>query len=165
MRGDTLAGMSFWALLFWFSAAGLFYIYAGYPLLIGLLARVRARPVRKAPNRESISIILSAYQEGPRVAGKVREVLAADGADRIVQILVGFDGGAEPAEVETLRELDARVEVLSFPARRGKPSVLNDLIPRAKGTLLVLMDVRQRLDARALTALAANFSSERCPTP
>lgn len=150
--------MSVAAILFWVSALGFLYTYAGYPLLIGLLARVFPRPVRKAPNELTISVVMSVYNDAPRLAEKLRNILSCEGAERIREILVGSDGSTDDPAGAAAEVADPRVKLTVFPERRGKPSVLNDLIPRAAGDVLVMMDVRQRLDPHALPALLDNFS-------
>ncbi|HMO52596.1 MAG TPA: glycosyltransferase family 2 protein [Kiritimatiellia bacterium] len=150
--------MSALPILFWFCVAGVFYIYAGYPLLVGLCARLVPKPVQKAPNTFSATIIISIHNEAPRLAAKLRNILAGNGSDRIVQLLIGSDGCTDHPEI-ALRELnDPRIHLVACPERRGKPSMLNDLIPQATGDILIMMDVRQRLDEQALTALLDNFS-------
>ena len=145
-------------ILFWFSAAGVFYIYFGYPACIGLLARLFPKPVKKGPNNLTATVMISIYNDAPRLAAKIHKLLSIKDADRIVQILIGSDGISDQPE-EAIRELhDPRIQVISFPERRGKPSVLNDLIPRATGDTLIMMDVRQRLDEQVIPALLDNFS-------
>ena len=153
-----LPHMTLPAILFWFCLLGVGYIYAGYPLLIGLLARLRPRPVAKADNSLTISVIISIYNEAPRLAPKIRSLLNDPQAHRINEILIGNDAGHDDPQAALHDLHDPRIRLISFPERRGKPSVLNDLIPLATGDLLIMMDVRQRLDPQALTHLLANFS-------
>ena len=137
--------MSVPATLFWLCIAGVFYIYIGYPLLIGLLAHWFPRPVLKSPNTLTATVIIAGYNEAPRLAGKIENILSVHGADRIQQILIGSDGSTDQPEAALASIQDSRVKLVTFPERRGKPSVLNDLIPQATADILILMDVRQRL--------------------
>jgi cellulose synthase/poly-beta-1,6-N-acetylglucosamine synthase-like glycosyltransferase len=50
------------------------------------------------------------------------------------------------------------VRVIEFTARRGKPTVLNALLPEAAGEIVVFGDARQRYDRNALRALVAPFA-------
>jgi len=150
--------MSLLAILFWFCVTGLFYIYAGYPMLIGFLARYFPKPVRRSTNQLSASIVISAYNEAPRLAAKLQNVLSLEGSDRIAQILIGSDGSSDHPEL-VIRDInDARIQLVPFSTRRGKPSILNDLVPMVTSDIIIMMDVRQRLDNQALIALLNNFS-------
>jgi cellulose synthase/poly-beta-1,6-N-acetylglucosamine synthase-like glycosyltransferase len=53
---------------------------------------------------------------------------------------------------------DARVRVIEFPARRGKPSVLNDLVPQCRADLVLFTDARQAVHPQALGRLLAAFA-------
>jgi poly-beta-1,6-N-acetyl-D-glucosamine synthase len=53
------------------------------------------------------------------------------------------------------------VRVLPFGTRRGKAAVLNDVVPSARGEIVVLADARQRFDDGTLRALVADFGDPR----
>lgn len=148
--------------LFWFALFALFYIYLGYPLLIALLARRRhdGDIAALAPNGDtqslSITIMISSYREPVALEKKLRNILSVKDSQQIQQILIGLDG---TAHADDLPRIDPRISYVPFPERRGKPSVLNDLLPMATGDILVMMDVRQRLDDGALPALLRNFAN------
>jgi len=150
--------MSLLAILFWLCISGVIYIYAGYPIMIGFFARFFSKPVRKSSNTFSASIVISIYNEAPRLAAKLKNILSSEGSSRIVQILIGSDGSNDEPE-RIIREVDdPRIQLIPYSTRRGKPSILNDLIPKATGDIVIMMDVRQRLDHHALTSLLDNFS-------
>jgi cellulose synthase/poly-beta-1,6-N-acetylglucosamine synthase-like glycosyltransferase len=50
------------------------------------------------------------------------------------------------------------VTVVAFEERRGKPSVLNAVIPKLHGEIVVLADARQMFERSALAALTENFA-------
>jgi cellulose synthase/poly-beta-1,6-N-acetylglucosamine synthase-like glycosyltransferase len=117
--------------------------YAGYPAFLWLLTRlVPARASRRGTPSPwpRVSIVVAAYNEESVIAERIRNLLAlAYPADR-VEIVVGSDGSSDRTN-EIVRTFEgARVRLVAFPVRRGKTSVLNDLIPRARGEVVVLTD-------------------------
>lgn len=74
--------------------AGLTYIYAGYPLLIWVCSKVRARPVRKnsAATGMGCSVVIAAYHEGPVLSRKVESILESLARGSIREIVIGLDG-------------------------------------------------------------------------
>ncbi len=144
--------------LFWLSLAGLFYIYAGYPLLVVLRARLFPRPVKKAPYRSSISVLISVFGEVSPLETKLKSLLEADGAELVREILVGGDGPQEGLRDIADRIGDSRIRVVEFSERRGKPSVLNDLMRECAGEVVLLTDARQPVSRGALMALLENFA-------
>ncbi len=144
--------------IFWFSLLGILYAYAGYPALIALLARLRPGRVGKGPADIGFSVLIAAHNEAARLPGKVRGLLAARGSGRLVEVLIGSDGSADDPAKALAGLGDDRVRVVTFPAQRGKPSVLNDLMQQARGDIVIMMDARQEVDPGVFEALLPNFA-------
>ncbi len=153
--------MSLVVLIFWLSLALLAYIYAGYPLLVWLLGRVRPLDLRREPFTGRISVVIAGYNEGGRLARKLESLLASDCASQIEEVLIGSDGSDDNTAEVIAAYGDPRVRLEAFAERRGKPAVLNDLVPQCQTELVMLMDARQALDPSALSRLAACFADER----
>lgn len=150
--------MSLCAVTFWFSAAMLGYIYLGYPMLVGLLARVRAKPRMRDDGQRKVSVVLAAFNEQRRLPEKIASLLASDGADRIEEIIVGSDGSTDGTAEAVRAAGDPRVRVIEFPERRGKPSILNDLVPQCRADIVLFTDARQEIHPQALGRLLSAFA-------
>jgi cellulose synthase/poly-beta-1,6-N-acetylglucosamine synthase-like glycosyltransferase len=155
MRHDRRRGAR---LTFGLSSATLAYIYIGYPLAIGLVARRRARPVRRAPILPTVSLVVAAHDEARRLARKLDDCLALDYPRERLEIVVASDGSTDGTVAVAGRYAGAGVRVLAFAPRRGKPSVLNRAIAACQGEIVVLSDVRQTWSRGALRALVENFA-------
>jgi poly-beta-1,6-N-acetyl-D-glucosamine synthase len=145
-------------LIFWISSLALAYIYAGYPLLVWLASRFCGQPVQKGPWRGTISVILVVHNEAGRVAGKLSNLLVSTISDQIVEVLVGSDGSTDSTASVAASYSDLRVRTLAFTERRGKPSVINDLVGQARGDVLLFVDARQDLAPTAITKMVENFA-------
>jgi len=145
-------------IVFWICAAGLFYIYVGYPLLIWMLARLRGRPIAKAPFEGRFSILIAAYNEAGNLPQKIKSILESTAANRIDEIVIASDG-SDDATAQVVRDMNCGlVRLVEFTERRGKAAVLNDVLPGCKSEMVVLVDARQSLHPNALEALASNFT-------
>ncbi len=153
--------MSPLAWTFWLSLVSLAYIYAGYPLLVWLLGRVRPAPVWRAPYTGQLSIVIAGYNESARLTRKLDSLFASDCAAQIAEVLIGSDGSDDNTAEVLAAYGDPRVRLVPFTERRGKPAVLNDLVPQCRAELVILTDARQALDPAALSLLAACFADER----
>jgi poly-beta-1,6-N-acetyl-D-glucosamine synthase len=148
-------------MLFWMALVGLFYTYIGYPLCIYLLGRFRVRPVQKRPAHEKCSVVISAHNEALALPAKLRSLLEGANGECVEEVWVGSDGSDDGtvAAVEGLG--DPRIRVVRFESRRGKPSVLNDLVPRCRSAVVILTDARQEVGEGALGHLLENFADEQ----
>jgi biofilm PGA synthesis N-glycosyltransferase PgaC len=145
-------------ILFWSAVVLMIYIFAGYPLLLALWGAVRSRPWRREDAAPNVSVVISAHNEAASIARKIENLLSLDYPSDRLEILVGSDGSTD-ATAEVLRSFnDVRLRAFIFENRRGKPAVLNTLIPKAHGDIVVLCDVRQMFDEQALTALTRPFA-------
>lgn len=153
--------MSSVEIVFWSSLVLLAYIYAGYPLLILALGRIRPFTSRREPFMGCMSVVIAGYNEANRLGPKLESLLASDCASQIDEVLIGSDGSDDNTADVIEKFGDARVRLVSFTERRGKPAVLNDVVPQCRNELVVLMDARQMLEPSALSRLAACLADER----
>jgi biofilm PGA synthesis N-glycosyltransferase PgaC len=148
-------------IIFWISAVALAYIYAGYPALVWTLGRFRGRPVQRGPWNGSISVILVVHNEAGRVSAKLANLFASKAANQIVEVLVGSDGSTDSTAAVAASYPDLRVHAVSFSDRRGKPSVINDLVAQARGDVLLFVDARQDLAPTAISKMVENFADPK----
>ena len=147
--------------LFWFCAAGRAYIYVGYPVLIALLARLRPAPVKRTPFAGRVSVVISVHNEAAALREKLAALLSSRDAPLVGEVLVGSDGSTDDVAAAIGPLGDSRVRITQFPERRGKPSVVNELVPRCAHGSVVMMDARQVLADGALARLLEGFADER----
>ena len=140
------------------SLAALFYIYAGYALIIALLARLWPRPARKADMQPRISLIISAYNEAPFVAEKIKNTLALDYPADQLQIIFSSDGSTDGTERIARETGGDRVLVLHHPERMGKPAAMNRGLAAADGEILLFSDARPLYAKDALIKLVRGFA-------
>ena len=148
--------------VFWISGAFIAYVYAGYPALLWLWARVRPRPLapgEPGQHRPAVSIVIAARNEGPRLAARIDNLLHLDYPSARRQIIVVSDGSTD----DTLAVLDGYrsvVDVVAVPAG-GKALALNAGVRRARHDVLVFADARQVFAADALIELTAPLRDRR----
>jgi poly-beta-1,6-N-acetyl-D-glucosamine synthase len=148
-------------ILFWASMLLLAYVYAGYPLLLALWSAVAARPVAKrtcwskdAGPWPSVSVIVAAHNEGPRLSKRISNLLDQKYPGPL-DILVGSDGSTDNTRA-VLAQYDDRVRLLELP-RGGKPKALNASVAAATGEIIVFADARQQWARDAILELVSNF--------
>src|ERR1035441_2766197 len=144
--------------LFLFCGGFCVYTLFGYPLLLGLVARWRTRPVRKAPWPATVSVILPVHNGEPWVAAKLESILALNYPAELLEILVVSDGSTDAtASIVGGFTGRAKIYLLALP-RGGKAAALNAALGRATGEILFFTDVRQQLHPDSLANLVACFA-------
>jgi cellulose synthase/poly-beta-1,6-N-acetylglucosamine synthase-like glycosyltransferase len=144
--------------VFLVSVAFCVYTLFGYPLLLGLLARWRTRPVRKAPWRATVSVILPVYNGEPWMAAKLESILALNYPAELLEILVVSDGSTDATESIVGGFTDRAKIVFRALPRGGKAAALNAAMAIAGGEILFFTDVRQNLHPDSLANLVACFA-------
>ena len=146
-------------------AAALFavgYAYFGYPVVIWVLSRLFGRPpVRPTVSDEDLprlSLLIAAYNEAGHIEERVRNALAMDYPPGKLEIVIASDGSSDDT-ADIVREFSSRgVRLLDFKTRRGKSSVLNEMIPECTGEVVMLSDANTLTDPDAARKLAAWFA-------
>lgn len=143
---------------FWGSLAMIGFTYAGYSLWVLAWGRFFPDPVRKRPYFPRATAVMAVYNAADSAVAKVQNLLSLDYPTEKFDIVVACDGCTD-ATADALRRLASpRVRVIEFAQRRGKAACLADLVKVAPGEILLMVDVRQRLERDALSRLAANFA-------
>jgi poly-beta-1,6-N-acetyl-D-glucosamine synthase len=159
-------------LVFWIALGFVLYVYAGYPLVLAIWARLRPRHWRRAVGlTPPVTIVIAARDEAARLPGRIENLLALDyPADRL-EIIVVSDGSTDRTR-EALRPYvytrrpsrgTRRLPVVRFIERaaEGKAAALNAGVTAAAHDILVFTDARQRFARDAVTRLVENFADAR----
>ena len=146
------------AVVFLASVAFCAYTIAGYPLLLGLLARWRGRAIHKAPMHVPVSIIMPVHNGERWIGQKLESIASLRYPPELVEVLIADDGSTDRTRsiVGQFNGPDT-LRLLAVP-RGGKAAALNAAIEQATGEILFFTDVRQALHPDSLASLVACFS-------
>jgi cellulose synthase/poly-beta-1,6-N-acetylglucosamine synthase-like glycosyltransferase len=143
--------------LFCASAALGLYIVAGYPLLLGLTARLWPKPVFKSRQRKTVSVVIAVHDGERFIAAKLDSVLALDYPRELMEILVISDGSTDRTDSIVQEFATQGVRLLRVP-RGGKCAALNAGIPQTRNEILLLTDMRQTVAPASLQAMMDCFA-------
>lgn len=148
-------------IFFWASVLLLSYTYVGYPALMYAWASLRGRPHRKQRIQPTVSVVVVAHNEAARVAQRLENLLSLDYPRCQLEILFASDGSSDDTVERAQAYGPGGIKVIAFNRQRGKPAVLNDIVPEARGDVVVLADARQQFEPETLRALVAPFADPR----
>lgn len=148
--------------VFWLSLAFIVYTYAGFPALLAVLGRWRARPAqRDEAYAPSVAIVVVGFNEARRIAAKIESCLAQTYRRGPVRIVIASDGSTDDMATVVRSYADRNVVWLPFPQRRGKAACLNDAAATCHEDVIVFTDARQRLHPEAVARLVAVLGDRR----
>ena len=148
-------------LIFWMSAAGLLYTYAGYPLLLVIMSSLCPRLVRRADSMPSVTIIITAYNEEQALAAKLEDTLALDYPRNRLEVVVASDCSSDRTDEIACGFAARGVRLHRQPERLGKTAAQNAAVERASGEIIVFSDATTFYRRNVLRAIMPNFADPR----
>jgi cellulose synthase/poly-beta-1,6-N-acetylglucosamine synthase-like glycosyltransferase len=146
--------------IFWLSVVFVIYTYLGYPLLLIIISRLLAKPVRRARCCPSVSIIIAAYNEERDLARKLENTLLIDYPKENVEIIVTSDCSTDRTD-EIARSFAARgVRWHRQSERLGKTAAQNAAVEQATGEILLFSDATTDYRSDVLRVIVPNFADQ-----
>lgn len=134
------------------------YPLAGYPLVIGLIGSLRARPVARRSYTPGVTVLIPAYNEADCIAVTVENKLAQDYPADKLQIIVVSDASDDGTDDIVRRYQDRGVVLLRREGRSGKAAALNEAVRHARGEIIVFSDANAEFATDAIRLMVENFA-------
>jgi cellulose synthase/poly-beta-1,6-N-acetylglucosamine synthase-like glycosyltransferase len=144
--------------LFYFFSALVIYVYAGYPILLALLARFF--PQRNSKNYGFVlpaTLLISAFNEAEVIGEKLENALALEYPQGQLEILVVSDCSDDGTDEIVSRFASRGVRLLRQLQRLGKTAGLNLAVPQARGEILIFSDANAIYQSDAVKQLVVHF--------
>ncbi len=145
-------------IILWLSAAALGYTYAGYPLLLLIISRLRPREVRRADFAPAVSVIITAYNEERDLAAKLENTLALDYPRELLKIIVASDCSTDRTDEIARAFADRGVRLVRQPQRLGKTAAQNMAVAEARGEIILFSDATSLYEPNVLRVMMPSFA-------
>lgn len=160
--------------VFWLSAALLFYIYFGYPLLLRLLPKLTPAPAYRSeeqqpagqpaslPEHPSVTVIIPAFNEAEHIEATVLNKLEQDYPQERLSVIVVSDESEDGTDeiVQRLAQQHSNLSLIRQAPRQGKTSGLNLAMASVTSELVVFSDANSHYACNAISELARCFTDE-----
>ncbi len=137
------------------------YPYAIYPGVVYILSRLLGNSWQQDELALKATLIISAYNEEMVIEKKIRNALALEYPEGLLEIIVVSDGSNDLTNEIVSQFKDPRLFLKAFSERSGKTACLNRIVPEAKGDILLFTDVNSIFPIDVLPELVRNFSDEK----
>lgn len=149
------------AFLFWTCIGLVLLSYLVYPAIVLLAGRLMRRELPAAPDESAlpaVAVVVAACNEQRHIEERIRNLLAHDYPPDRLTIYIGSDGSTDRTVELAQAHAGERVRVFAFPVRRGKASVLNELVGMVTQPVVVFTDANTFFEPGAVRALARNLA-------
>ena len=141
------------------------YTYFAFPLLIALLAHAARRTVQEIAEwpeetLPTVAVVVAAYNEQQHIAAKVENTWQLDYPAERLSLCIGSDGSSDSTPELLTAARHPRLTSRLFSERRGKVSVLNDLMAEVDADIVVLSDANTLLAPDSVRKLVRHFQNE-----
>lgn len=150
---------------FWLSVIALIYTYVGYPALLFVMSRLRARPVKRdARYQPSVTFLITAYNEERDLPAKLANTLKLDYPIQKLEILVASDCSSDRTDA-IVREFAAShpqhaIRLHRQMQRHGKTAAQNAAVELARGEIILFSDATTEYNTDVLRRIVPSFADE-----
>ena len=161
-----MSAFCFYQVLFWIPVGLLFYSYILYPIILEIIFLTKSKGKQlpaSSSQLPSISILLSVFNEEKVIEEKIKNIFECDYPNDKLEIIIGNDCSSDSTRniLERIKIDHSQLTIHNFETRRGKPSVLNDLVNAASGEIILLTDANILFEKDAIKKLVAHFSDTK----
>ncbi len=145
--------------LFWGSLGALAWTHAGYPAAMGVLARLRPRPVRREDVTPSVTLVVSAHDEEDVIGRRLDNLLQLDYPSEQLEIVVASDGSTDRTDeiVGEVAASEPRVTLLRC-LREGKVAAQHRAVRETASDVVAFTDANTEWKPDALRKLVRNLA-------
>ena len=154
--------MAIFATIFFASLVTIFYIYAGYPIVLWVMKALKMNDLpRKHAIEPTVTILVPAYNEASCIQDTIMNKLSLEYPSDKFEVLVVSDGSTDGTDEIVRRIGSDKVRLLRQEPRAGKTAAINMAVPEANGEIIVFSDANSIYERDALKAMVSNFADER----
>jgi poly-beta-1,6-N-acetyl-D-glucosamine synthase len=147
-------------IIFWLSLIGILYTYAGYPVIMWMLARLRPRPWKVAPITPSVSIVLAVHNGVLLLPRQIQHLVGLD-YPNIKEIILVSDGSTDGTAELLAHQQHPRLHAIVLEEHRGKAVAVNAGVAKATAEVIIFVDIRPEIAPGAIQQLVGNFADEK----
>lgn len=151
--------------IFCISLAGLLHSYVVFPVLLRLLrgSKTNSTLVYSSSEMPLVTIVMAAYNEEKVMEDKLKSILETNFPVHQLEVLIGSDNSTDATDaiVRSYEDKNSFISLQRFNARTGKATIINNLVQKSKGEIIIVTDANVMFDTNTLTELVKHFKNEK----
>lgn len=154
------------AIVFIISVFLIFHSYVLYPLILWLFTLKRKPSYLQYSKNDilpSVSILMAAHNEESVIKQKIESILSTRYPLEKIEVLVGSDCSTDGTDsiLDKYASERKNISFWEFKQRQGKISIINQLVDKAKGEIIISTDANVFLDEDTIFELVKFFKDDR----
>ena len=152
----------FTEILFWLFIFLPLHSYIFYPLMIWFISLFHKKnELPSIFDLPFVSIIISAYNEEGVILSRIENIAIQNYDFNRLELIIGSDCSSDNTNeiLYSLSEKYSWLSVYTFDERRGKAAVLNDLVKKSNGSIIIFSDSNTEFERNAVYNLVKEFTS------
>lgn len=147
--------------VFWICIVALFYVYAGYPLLVWIYSKIFPKTVKRSEIEPFVTVLITAYNEEKDIFKKLENTLEIEYPKEKLEILVASDGSTDKTDEIVKSFAGSGVKLFRQEGRKGKTYTQNKAVEQANGEIILFSDATTVYRKDVLRGILPNFADEK----
>ena len=152
-------------IIFFVSAAIIFYAYLGYPLLLSVLSAQKKESIPVSPTDfeeeqlPEVTVVMAVYNGENRIISRLDNLIATSFPLDKLHIIVVSDGSTDNTVSITKSFAFERLTVIEQQNNQGKSVAINIALSKVTTPLVAFADLRQDFEQDALLEMSRFFKN------
>jgi len=151
-------------IILWFLIALIFHTYVLYPLILSIFGSTKKHNIpEKSDYTPDVCIIMSLFNEESVIKDKIESILKSDYPIDKIKLIIGSDNSTDQTN-KIVQEYADKYEFITFvpfSTRQGKSNVINAMIDKADGDILILSDANVMFDNNTIKEIVKPFIDKK----
>ncbi len=153
-------------IIFWLSIIAIIHPYSSYPIFLHLKTKNKNKSFSfytREDNLPFVSIIMAVHNEEQILEKKIKSILKNDYPRNLYEIIVGSDASTDKTNniLENFCSEENHFFLEKFTQRTGKINIINKLIHKAQGEIILLSDADIIFTTNTIFELIKNFKEKK----
>ena len=146
-------------ILFWLSVYSIVHTYIIFPLLVNFLGSFKKQnqDVYRLEEIPFVSILIAAHNEEDVIKKKIESTLKSK--IKNFEVLIGSDCSTDHTNtiIKSFQTENNNIQLFEFAERQGKANIINQLVQKSKGEILIFTDANVFFDENTIYELTKHY--------